>query len=718
MVNKIAAAGAVVCIVATALSCGLLTTDEFVEVFVADGNGGTSCAIGFLGVNNAGFDASCLSTAELEASGLGGENDAGRFFNIEAFDAPTEEFKLLFPTQQDFFYEINPFYSQYLACIEEGGSFAGVPCSETLRQAIFPTFAEKDNDCDAYWGQLLLTQADGATGVFPNGQTEVDQLVLGSFAQLPVLSLLEPYYEGNVTGGSLFLLGGLVEAALIGNGVIAAFPTDTTSLIAMFNVIDSGAVTVPTLGTDGNALINRIVSNALNISAATRIGCVAAGDLGSCIVGILDTIGALPESAESVLPGAPAFAKNFLDNETYPTLYCQIVLGLAGPSCDITDLVSLIDAFTLEQAFLDVLPVETQELVAGIQAAFFGLPQLYQLFLTGNMTFSKFVFATPFDFTGLAFASPAAFAQATFLQLLAETGGVYPADKDAGGYQYCEILKNVGAYTTNVTEILSLTCSFQFFIESAANAAIAAGASDDLVGLAGPLVTLFGFCFELIDNVLAGVMAQAAANGTPIPLETAKIVAAGTPGLLVNPNQCWAFFPAALVNVAFSAGLTDTFALYNATDDPAGAATFTAAAASCKDDIKDLEAIETAQSLSPVGIVFLGIGALFAVVAVGVNNKIVAGVAGVTELLGALLVVIALLTVYNAPIYASVGSSDDADSGEIIYLAGRTVALGLWAIILGAVGGTVMIVSVFFFSAASDAEAKALGAAEEKPVSI
>ena len=123
---------------------------------------------------------------------------------------------------------------------------------------------------------------------------------------------------------------------------------------------------------------------------------------------------------------------------------------------------------------------------------------------------------------------------------------------------------------------------------------------------------------------------------------------------------------------------------------------FGLAIAACEDDEKDIAAIEQAQLLTPAGIGIVGAGLVIAII----NLVLCAGtsmgrwlgvLAGIVTLAGVVLVLVALLGVYNAPIYASIGGSGVED-GSNFFSSGIALIYALVAIAGGAVGGLLILI--------------------------
>mmetsp|Transcript_317 Transcript_317/g.382 ORF Transcript_317/g.382 Transcript_317/m.382 type:complete len:674 (+) Transcript_317:328-2349(+) len=664
MVNKIALFGALICTVGAVMSLGLVFTKEFVEVFVADGNGGLSCVIGNIGVYDSSFDPSCLSVEELQASGLGGV-DAGtgeKIISIAAFESETTEFKLLFPTQVEFYYELNPFYSSFLECVASGESPA---CTEAIRQATYPTFAEADNDCDQFWGQLKTTQP----AAFAAGQAQVDQLLFPAFAALPVAAILDPWYAQTTVGGTVLVFAGILEGFLQEASLLTVdFNTlDQAAIESIFTTV-SGTPEAAIAAAVGSAAAEAILKIAVPLTAAPfSAGCVGL-TASECVGAVLFEGSPLPTHSE-----------NFL-TETFAATYCDVIGNVSSSTCTVDEWLSNAISIVSPSA---TLSQDAANLVAGLQGIF----ALVLLYSTGTMTDGLSAPVVVLNAPALSagnFFDPSlnnsiAFQTATVTAFAVETSNfAYPLDKD-DEFSMCLFLFYVGAYG----ETVPTTCSFEFFILEAGNAAAAAGAPADLISLAVPLVGLFETCFSLID------------------------IQAGVPTLNIpDLDECWTFFAAATVNLAFINGFPESLTLY--TDTNQGSPTFDAAAEECKNDFKDIEAIEAAQGLAPSGIAFQGLAFLLAFAAVLTNRKALATAAGMCSILGAVLILTALLKVYNAPVYAVVGGSDDAPNGDIVYLSGRTVRMTLAGVALGLVGGLSMIVSIRTMSSLDTSEVKAL----------
>jgi len=645
MVNKVSILGTVCCVLATALSCGLLLTNEFVEIFLSKGNGALSCNIGYLGVRQAAFDPTCLTAEELEGSGLGGVNPVTQqeFFNIEKFESDTTEFKLLFPSQEGFNDEVNIMYSLFLAC----AAAEDPACSDVARAQQFPTFEEKGSNCDSFWGVGGLQSIQPA--VFSNGQETVDGLLFPTFVSLVVEQGVSPWYRA--TDNTLSLVGDSFAQTM---EFYFSFSPNITSLQSFtgFNatqvedffqgIIDLGLA--PAVDVLGNASAAKVLEFSQLVVTAGGTPCANAATVSECVF-------------STTLTSSDTTGTNFA-TQVFSSEWCQ-VFGPAAGACELND---------WAPTYLSIIAINSvQPIVQQITAELLGLIQLARLFNTGNMFADLFppvevpvITLTSAGETGLDASTSVEDFQVSSVFAFADATNnfTYPTLK-GDQFEVCLFLQLLGQINTTGV------CSFQVFIESAFDIAAAGGASDATQQLISSLASLFDTCFKLIDA------------SVDIP----------------NVDECWTFFAAATANNAFAGDLTDTLAAY--TPANAGSGTFAAAANACKDDVKDLEAIETAQGVTPVGIVFLGIAALVGMLATGFEKKIATMIAGAIALLGSMLILIALLKVYNAPIYESVGG-DDAPENEVVYVAGRTVTIGLASIALGFVSAFCFLVGGFF----------------------
>lgn len=642
MVNKISILGTVCCVLATALSCGLLLTNEFVEIFVSKGNGALSCNIGYLGVKSAAFDPTCLETQELVGSGLGfvDPETGEEIYNVKKFESDTTEFKLLFPSQEGFNDEVNLMYSLFLAC-----AAAGDPdCSDAARAQQFPTFEEKGSNCDSFWGVGGLQTIQPT--VFSLGQATVDELLFPTFVSLAVEEGVSPWYRE--TDNTLSLVADSFAQTMefyfsINPNIssIQSFATFNASQVESFfqGIIDLGLG--PAVASIGNLNAAAVLAFSQLVVDSGGNSCASLTTISECIF-------------NTTLTSSDTTGTNFA-TQVFSLEWCE-VFGASASTCELTDWVPV---------YVQAISINiVQPIVQQITLELLGLFQFAQLFNTGNMITNGTavpVITLSVEAETLldASTSVAGFQESAVFAFADSTSNfTYPTLK-GDQFEVCLFLQLLGQINTTGV------CSFEVFIENSVALAAAGDVERTTLQLVSSLAGLFDTCFFLIDL------------GADIP----------------TVDECWTFFAAATANNAFAGDLSDTLAAYSPANS--GSSTFQAAANACKDDVKDLEAIETAQGVTPVGIVFLGIAALVGMIATGFEKKIATMIAGSIALLGSMLILIALLKVYNAPIYASVGG-DNAPENELVYVAGRTVTIGLASISLGFISAFCFLVGGFF----------------------
>jgi len=120
------------------------------------------------------------------------------------------------------------------------------------------------------------------------------------------------------------------------------------------------------------------------------------------------------------------------------------------------------------------------------------------------------------------------------------------------------------------------------------------------------------------------------------------------------------------------------------------AASQAAVVAECEKDEEDLEAIEFAQKVVPVGITFTALGMVFAIFAQKATTKTLPLVSGLSAGAGAGAMAWALLTVRGAPVYENVGVPCDLLDEEVCYTSGLASTLGLLAVGLPLVASLLM----------------------------
>lgn len=204
---------------------------------------------------------------------------------------------------------------------------------------------------------------------------------------------------------------------------------------------------------------------------------------------------------------------------------------------------------------------------------------------------------------------------------------------------------------------LAVDCSLPSFISASTAILADEKQKTSLLGLAGA----FGAC------ALTGQNSVALCQGVTIP------TAAGT-----EP-----------VRLSILSRVFDAFGYLSETATATTVAElFTQAIPACEDDEKDRAAIASAQVLVPAGIAVVGLSSLGAAAAVMGSPKVAkigAAAAGVFALVGTVLALVALLGIYGAPIYKSVGSTDTPDDGANVYSTGSALYLALGLIGAGAV---------------------------------
>lgn len=123
----------------------------------------------------------------------------------------------------------------------------------------------------------------------------------------------------------------------------------------------------------------------------------------------------------------------------------------------------------------------------------------------------------------------------------------------------------------------------------------------------------------------------------------------------------------------------------------------------CQDDNVDAQAIEKAQKLTPVGVALTFVGAVAGLVVAAMGGKVpkfAPVVPAVIVLTGAVIFMVALLGVRNAPVYELVGQP--CPDGNTCYSAGTGNQMALPAILVGLVSGLGLVVSVFVGGSGED----------------
>lgn len=127
------------------------------------------------------------------------------------------------------------------------------------------------------------------------------------------------------------------------------------------------------------------------------------------------------------------------------------------------------------------------------------------------------------------------------------------------------------------------------------------------------------------------------------------------------------------------------------------------AIAKCADDNLDAQAIEKAQALTPVGVALTFVGAVAGLVVAAMGGKVpkfAPLVPAVIVLTGAVIFMVALLGVRNAPVYELVGQP--CPDGNTCYAAGTGNTMALPGILIGLISGVGLIVSAFLGGSGED----------------
>jgi len=113
----------------------------------------------------------------------------------------------------------------------------------------------------------------------------------------------------------------------------------------------------------------------------------------------------------------------------------------------------------------------------------------------------------------------------------------------------------------------------------------------------------------------------------------------------------------------------------------------------CTDDITDIEKFSTAQAMVYASAPLLGLGGVLALVALAANKGPVAWVGGMSTIVGAGVLLGALMVVRSAPVYALIKPADQAVAFEPLYQAGQGQLMAIIAMGVGVIGGSLTMVS-------------------------
>lgn len=635
--NLINLIGAICALAAVAFGALLLTGDNFVEVFLTITNDETlSPRLAYVGVYESGYDSSVF-IPDLE------EILTNRIVPTETYTVPTTEFKLLFPSQTEYFKELFPLTPEALAAFPGSEAFGG------LLSAATPDFSS----CNQYYQAL----EEGQTIFF----STLGPLIPVAFADLVDLprEAVESVYSAsnNSFAGQFVALLQLEEVFVtqcgananvvpdIGNDLF--FSPDFTVcagpvLNGLASELGANATIAFTAGLieQGGALIQtaqflKAVAKLLETFDDTSVTSTCGGGLLSCIFGAADVFptSALGSPYAGTSPSSPT-----------PTSYCQAFQVanygfLPSDPCNTTT-TALITAGGLATSVL----VSQEDLVAQALLTTAGLvkglstsAEAYLLFVDGE---------------GFAGNFSAAFAS------------VFPTtfDENMG---LCNIYESLGLIDSTGVE-----CNLKFFLEKLPTIiAQSPGADLSLVELGGQLAALYGFCI----NGTSGEGKVFSSTGSPI-----------------TPQQCPSFWGSIFVDFTFLRNL-DEETYFNDQSS-----VYEQAKAACLDDEKDISAIETAQIMIPAGVALAGLGGVLGVLSsLNVLDKatLLGYVAGGMSLVGGVMILGALFVVQSAPIYASVGSGEDTNPiYTILYIAGDGRTYGLVALALAVVAGIILLV--------------------------
>jgi len=658
MANVVGIVAALLALAGGVFAALLLTTNEFVEVFVQEPNDKLSCKIGYLGVYEAGFDAGCLEETTLLESGLGSKSDVTGELSqtIEPFESDTLDFKLLFVAQTDFYTEFSVL--------------------ETLGLGAAPEF----ENCEQYVGELAQEPANyvaaaagitqGVFGAFVDGLTS--QVFSNTFADADGVSqLLAGLTQtvGNVVAGS-----GLLPANTLVGG---ASPFNVSSYLA----VASGVAAAPSLASFPT--IKAFIDNTVTAFKPTADASPA---LDNAIAAAGFANGVTIDFVFNAL-----YAADF--NVDQALIVPQVTsmcgaLGIATVPCSLVNIATPAQTFVNEGVTLaSTGSAEGIASAASLKQGWNGLGLFIQIH---SGSFGTFL-GTP-DSTIITAATSAL--EVVVKQRASVDIGTLPATWDEE-WPVCNLMKTA----IPSLSVFPAPCSLERFILSSSAGEVSAEAplssfvngssmaafvanelAPDQLGSIESFSGLFDSCF----NLFLGTSLQLPGVNRTVPfiLDEVRSDAAPYPGIDFSPANCYNNFPKIIIATQ-----------YQDADLLAETDFFAAVEKKCDDDALDIEAISNAQTMGPAGTALLFVGAVAGIVTIVKPNKILAVVSAVLCLAGVGLLVGALLGVYNAPVYSAVGG--DTDPYDVKYASGVTVTYGIVAMALGGLAGVLFIVSIF-----------------------
>lgn len=647
--NPVSIVGAVLALLGAVFVTLLMTQPSFVEIFIA---------LEDFSEGDDGEKTDVVGFVGVYDSGY----DAAKITPEEAenitvlpgkYDTETTEFPLLFPAQTNFLDDIYPLTAEALAAIPGTTPQDAVVLGIALEAAL-PEFS----DCDTYFDEVQAGQDTLLQALTPELEAVFDGLWTTPGEAFPALydAAGSPFYAHTLIVQA-FLAPQLDSCGLAnvgGNYAYTNYATQQSCVATALGTVAAGLAAAA--GTDPSLLpIAGYFSAVSGIVAGTATCSVPDASFLGCTYQNLQLVPTEKLTDDWTSGIVPIVTAGSSDTPC-------IFQGAA--TCTVGSAVGQITAVVQYMLTADqtLAAVETNTDILG---ALGSVTQLFLTFMIPGTAYPEITQAYAINVT-----DPSDY-QSVHNVLVKVVPESFLDDIPT-----CDLYVALG----QISAPAAGTCNFLYLLDEAIDLLLA-----NLDPGFGPLVEqiigLYKTCVQITDDV---VVAQ-----------------------FTSPNQCPRFWPSLFVHASYLNSLEPSAYFLEGPN-----AVYDQAKAKCKDDEKDIAAIEKAQVLSPLGAGLAAVGCLLGVVG-GITEKKGANlVAGVLSLVGGLMVLGALLSVRNAPIYNSVGG--DAEAGVPLYLPGMAQMFGIIGMGLAALGGIVLIISAFFNPIAE----KSVTTLEEKAASI
>lgn len=647
-INLLALVAMFLALIATVMTICLMAVPKFVELYIPGntslGEPELSCSVAHLGVYRAGLDVSCLDEELLVKSGL----------NLEPIEEPTLEFPLLFPGQTEFINDVNPLYS-------ENTTWA------------FPEF----ETCGQYYSELKT----GQNTLWFGSRGALDPRIFGSFIS-PVVSGIFVNWFGTPSPlkGSLVQVSTAITKAVIGSAeptlLTEQVTTDNVAVVApkLAGYVSAAPSQVFEVDSDARSLFQAI-SDATTVDQATVTESCLNRMVADCVNYLFQQHSIGLSATQSLVTGEE-FPVEVCDagakaNDASATSGCNV---LSPISPGLTTSMGYLSAFisdALESALNQT--VFTSQLsstqITQLELATQGYQAigLFANFMSGGLYASTQI--------GLSAVNPSYANIETLIDvdstpalILVSTDVTLPYPSAFNDqFQACQLplfFANIGEQPFPNAVVSTLEqCPFEIFMSNIVQ--IAVENTDQNADDFNPAE------FEQSLSLLSLVQ---------------KMFLGCEESGVEDPNTCWnGYFAAYILKATFSYNLD----LENFASNPNSP--WLEATAKCLDDDLDAEAIQFAQRAVPVSLVLF----FFATVVghLGVQgNKYASLSSSILAFIGALLILIALLKLYQAPIYDNVGAPIEVYKPH--YKGGVGRWLGLISIGTGLISAILFLLAV------------------------